>query len=110
MDNAENLVGKLLSDRYEVLDKIGMGGMAMVYKAHDKVLDRDVAIKILRDGLEDNDEIVSNFIKEARSSASLVHPNVVSVYDVSEYEGLSYMVMELVDGITLKKYISFIPQ
>lgn len=105
MDNAENLVGKLLSDRYEVLDKIGMGGMAMVYKAHDKVLDRDVAIKILRDGLEDNDEIVSNFIKEARSSASLVHPNVVSVYDVCEYEGLNFMVMELVDGITLKKYI-----
>ena len=105
MNNAENLVGKLLSDRYEVLDKIGMGGMAMVYKAHDKVLDRDVAIKILRDGLEDNSEIVSNFIKEARSSASLVHPNVVSVYDVCEYEGLNFMVMELVDGITLKKYI-----
>lgn len=105
MDNAENLIGKLLSDRYEVLDKIGMGGMAMVYKAHDNVLDRDVAIKILRDGFENNDEIVSNFIKEARSSASLVHPNVVSVYDVCEYEGLNFMVMELVDGITLKKYI-----
>lgn len=105
MENTENLVGKLLSDRYNVLDKIGTGGMAMVYKAHDKVLDRDVAIKILRDVLEDNDEIVSNFIKEARSSASLVHPNVVSVYDVCEYEGLNYMVMELVDGITLKKYI-----
>lgn len=105
MLNAEKLTGTVLSDRYEVLDKIGTGGMAMVYKAHDRVLDRDVAIKILRESYEENSEIVSNFIKEARSSASLVHPNVVSVYDVCEYEGISYMVMELVDGKTLKKYI-----
>lgn len=105
MLNKDNLAGVVLSDRYEVLDNIGTGGMATVYKAHDRVLDRDVAIKTLREGFEENSEIVSNFIKEAQSSASLVHPNVVSVYDVCEYEGINYMVMELVDGITLKKYI-----
>ncbi len=106
MQNADNLTGTVLNDRYEVSDKIGTGGMATVYKAHDKVLDRDVAVKILRDNYDDNSEIVSNFIKEARSSASLVHPNVVSVYDVGEYDGINYMVMELVDGKTLKSYIT----
>lgn len=106
MQNADNLAGVVLNDRYEVSDKIGTGGMATVYKAHDKVLDRDVAIKILRDNYDDNSEIVANFIKEARSSASLVHPNVVSVYDVGVHEGINYMVMELVDGKTLKSYIT----
>ncbi len=110
MLNAENLAGSILNDRYDVLTKIGAGGMAMVYKAHDKVLDRDVAIKILRENFEEKQEIVSNFIKEARSSASLVHPNVVSVYDVCEQDGLNYMVMELVDGITLKEYIKKHPR
>lgn len=110
MLNTENLVGTVLSDRYEVLDKIGTGGMATVYKAHDKVLDRDVAIKILRDSFEGNSEVVGNFIREARSSASLVHPNVVSVYDVCEYAGINYMVMELVDGKTLKQYIKKHPR
>lgn len=105
MYNPEELVGITLSDRYHVLDKIGRGGMAMVYKAHDKVLDRDVAIKILRETFDGGSTIVENFIKEARSSASLVHSNVVSVYDVCEFDGLNYMVMELVDGKTLKEYI-----
>ncbi len=110
MLDAESLAGSVLSGRYEVLAKIGAGGMAIVYKAHDKVLDRDVAIKILRENFEEKQEIVSNFIKEARSSASLVHPNVVSVYDVCEQDGLNYMVMELVDGITLKEYIKKHPR
>lgn len=110
MLDAENLAGSVLNNRYEVLNKIGAGGMAIVYKAHDKVLDRDVAIKILRENFEEKHEIVSNFIKEARSSASLVHPNVVSVYDVCEQDGLNYMVMELVDGITLKEYIKKHPR
>lgn len=105
MLDSENIVGRLLNDRYDVLNKIGSGGMATVYKAHDNVLDRNVAVKVLRDNLEDQKEIVSNFIKEARSSASLVHPNIVSVYDVCEFEGINYMVMELVDGMTLKTYI-----
>lgn len=105
MHNNEALIGLTLSDRYEILEKIGTGGMATVYKAHDNVLDRDVAIKMLRENFDSETEVVSNFIREARSSASLVHPNVVSVYDVSEYDGSNYMVMELVDGKTLKEYI-----
>ncbi len=110
MLNTEELVGIVLNDRYNVIDKIGTGGMAVVYKAHDDVLDRDVAIKVLRDSYEIESTVVSNFIKEARSSASLVHPNVVSVYDVCEFEGFNYMVMELVDGITLKEYIKKNPR
>ncbi len=110
MYNTEALTGKTLNDRYSVLDKIGTGGMALVYKAHDNVLDRDVAIKVLRENYEIESAVVSNFIKEARSSASLVHPNVVSVYDVCECDGLNYMVMELVDGITLKEYIKKNPR
>ena len=105
MYDINDLTGEILNDRYRVLEKIGTGGMAVVYKAHDNVLDRDVAIKILRESFEKESAVVSNFIKEARSSASLVHPNVVSVYDVCEYDGFNYMVMELVDGITLKEYI-----
>ncbi len=110
MYNTEALTGMTLNDRYSVLDKIGTGGMAIVYKAHDNVLDRDVAIKVLRENYEIESAVVSNFIKEARSSASLVHPNVVSVYDVCECDGLNYMVMELVDGITLKEYIKKNPR
>lgn len=110
MANIKNLVGSVLGARYEVSDEIGTGGMAIVYKAHDNVLDRDVAIKILRESFEAESSVVSNFIKEARSSASLVHSNVVSVYDVCETDGLNYMVMELVNGTTLKNYIKEHPR
>lgn len=103
--NSDNLVGITLGNRYDMLEKIGAGGMAVVYKAKDTLLNRFVAIKILRDSLEGEKQIVSNFIKEAQSSASLVHNNIVSVYDVGEENGLNYMVMEYVDGITLKEYI-----
>ncbi|MDD6484084.1 MAG: Stk1 family PASTA domain-containing Ser/Thr kinase [Clostridiales bacterium] len=101
----ENLVGTTLGGRYEVLENIGTGGMATVFKAKDSLLNRFVAIKVLRDNLEGEEQVVTNFIKEAQSSASLVHNNIVSVYDVGEENGINYMVMELVDGITLKKYI-----
>ena len=103
--NTENLVGTTLGGRYEILKKIGSGGMASVFKAKDTLLNRYVAIKILRDALEGEEQVVSNFIKEAQSSASLSHNNVVSVFDVGEDQGINYMVMELVDGITLKEYI-----
>lgn len=103
--NSDNLVGITLGNRYDMLEKIGTGGMATVYKAKDTLLNRFVAIKILRDSLEDEKQVVTNFIKEAQSSASLVHNNIVSVYDVGEENGLNYMVMEYVDGITLKEYI-----
>lgn len=103
--NTENLIGSTLGGRYDMLEKIGTGGMASVFKAKDTLLNRYVAIKILRDALEGDAQVVSNFIKEAQSSASLSHNNVVSVYDVGEDQGINYMVMELVDGITLKEYI-----
>ena len=103
--NRDNLVGITLGNRYDMLEKIGTGGMATVYKAKDTLLNRYVAIKLLRDSLEDDKNVISNFIKEAQSSASLVHNNIVSVYDVGEENGMNYMVMEYVDGITLKEYI-----
>lgn len=105
MLNTENLIGSTLGGRYEILERIGTGGMASVFKAKDTLLNRFVAIKILRDALEGEEQVVKNFIKEAQSSASLSHNNVVSVYDVGEDDGINYMVMELVDGITLKEYI-----
>lgn len=102
--NAENLMGNILSNRYEVIEKIGTGGMASVFKAKDTLLNRMVAIKVLKEGTDD-EKIAKNFIKEAQSAASLTHNNIVSVYDVGEEDGVKYMVMELVDGITLKEYI-----
>ncbi len=103
--NIENLVGTTLGGRYDVVEKIGAGGMASVFKAKDTLLNRFVAIKILRENFEDDKQVVTNFIKEAQASASLSHNNVVSVYDVGEEDGTNYMVMELVDGVTLKTYI-----
>lgn len=103
--NSDNLTGKTIGSRYEILEKIGSGGMATVYKAKDTLLNRFVAIKVLRDSLEDDKGVVANFVKEAQSSASLVHNNIVSVYDVGEEDGINYMVMEYVDGMTLKEYI-----
>ncbi|MBR0088887.1 MAG: Stk1 family PASTA domain-containing Ser/Thr kinase [Clostridia bacterium] len=106
MMNSDNLAGKTIgNNRYEMLEKIGTGGMATVYKAKDTLLNRYVAIKVLRDSLEGEKGVVANFVKEAQSSASLVHNNIVSVYDVGEENGINYMVMEYVDGITLKQYI-----
>ena len=103
--NTENLIGTTLGGRYDILEKIGTGGMASVFKAKDTLLNRFVAIKVLRDTLEGEVQVDSNFIKEAQSSASLSHNNVVSVFDVGEDQGINYMVMELVEGITLKEYI-----
>lgn len=103
--NSGNLVGAVLGGRYDIIEKIGTGGMASVYKAKDNLLNRYVAVKVLRDNLEEEEQIVQNFKKEAQSSAGLTHANIVSVYDVGEEDGMDYMVMEYVDGITLKEYI-----
>ena len=101
-----NLEGKILGSRYEILQKIGNGGMATVYKAQDKVLNRFVAIKILRDEFTTDEEFIRRFHTEAQAAASLSHPNIVSVYDVGvEDERLYYIVMELVQGKTLKQII-----
>ena len=101
----ENMVGKVLGGRYELLEEIGMGGMAVVYKAKCRLLNRIVAIKILRTDLEGNDEFLKRFNIEAQSAASLTHPNIVSVYDVGAEGQLHYIVMEYVEGITLKDFI-----
>ena len=97
-----NFVGITLGNRYDMLEKIGTGGMATVYKAKDTLLNRYVAIKILRDSLEGEEQVVSNFIKEAQSSASLVHNNIVSVFDVGEENGLNYMVWNTLTALHLK--------
>lgn len=101
----ENMVGKVLGGRYELLEEIGMGGMAVVYKAHCKLLNRIVAVKILRTDLEGGDEFLKRFNIEAQSAASLTHPNIVSVYDVGTEGELHYIVMEYVEGVTLKEFI-----
>lgn len=99
------LVGKVIDNRYEILEQVGIGGMATVYKAKCKVLDRFVAIKVLKDSLKNDVEVVKKFNTESRAAARLSHPNIVQVYDVSETGELDYIVMEYVDGITLKEYI-----
>ena len=98
-------IGMLIADRYEVLEKIGMGGMSVVYKAKDHKLNRFVAIKVLKQEFSDNANFVSKFRVEAQAAAGLMHPNIVNVYDVGDEKGMYYIVMELVEGITLKKYI-----
>ena len=100
-----NLEGRLLGNRYEILEKIGNGGMAMVYKAKCHVLNRYVAVKILRDEFTTDQEFVKRFEVEAQSAASITHPNIVSVYDVGRDGDLYYIVMELVQGKTLKEII-----
>ncbi|HEX3030582.1 MAG TPA: Stk1 family PASTA domain-containing Ser/Thr kinase [Clostridia bacterium] len=98
--------GQILGNRYELVEKIGGGGMALVYKAKCQLLNRFVAVKILRPEFTNDEEFVKRFKIEAQSAASLSHPNIVSIYDVG-YEGnLHYIVMEYIDGITLKEYIT----
>ena len=100
-----DLEGRLLGNRYEIKEKIGNGGMAMVYKAKDQVLNRFVAIKILRDEFTTDEEFIKRFSIEAQSAASITHPNIVSVYDVGNEGNLYYIVMELIKGKTLKEII-----
>ena len=97
--------GMMISDRYEIIDKVGSGGMADVYKAKDHRLNRFVAIKVLRQEYSSDAKFVAKFRAEAQSVAGLSHPNIVNVYDVDEDENYNYIVMELVEGITLKKFI-----
>ncbi|HBI60808.1 MAG TPA: Stk1 family PASTA domain-containing Ser/Thr kinase [Lachnospiraceae bacterium] len=97
--------GMLLSERYEIIDKVGSGGMADVYNAKDTRLNRNVAIKVLKQEYSNDAKFVSKFRVEAQSVAGLSHPNIVNVYDVGEDDTLYYIVMELVEGITLKRFI-----
>ena len=98
-------IGMLLGDRYEILEKIGTGGMSDVYKAKDHKLYRPVAVKVLKQEFSENTNFVAKFRSEAQAAAGLMHPNIVNVYDVGEENDIYYIVMELVEGITLKKYI-----
>lgn len=100
-----NLEGNLLGNRYEIIEKIGSGGMATVYKAKDLVLKRFIAVKILREEYTTDNEFIKRFNTEAESAASLTHPNIVSVYDVGKEGNLYYIVMELIKGKTLKEII-----
>ena len=97
--------GTILNDRYEILSKVGSGGMSDVYKAKCHKLNRYVAIKVLKSEFSEDRNFVSKFRAEAQAAAALSHPNIVNIYDVGEENGLYYIVMELVEGITLKKYI-----
>ncbi len=98
-------IGMIVGDRYEILERIGTGGMSDVYKAKDHKLNRMVAVKVLKQEFSENANFVSKFRVEAQAAAGLAHPNIVNVYDVGEENGVYYIVMELVEGITLKKYI-----
>lgn len=98
-------IGMMIGDRYEILEKIGTGGMSDVYKAKCHKLNRYVAVKVLKQEFSENANFVSKFRVEAQAAAGLMHPNIVNVYDVGEDNGIHYIVMELVEGITLKKYI-----
>ena len=101
----DRYIGKKLDGRYEIKEIIGVGGMANVYKAYDSIDDRAVAVKILRDEHMENDELLRRFRNESKAIAVLSHPNIVKVYDVSFNEDIQYIVMEHIDGITLKEYI-----
>ena len=97
--------GMFIGDRYEIMDQVGSGGMSDVYKAKDHKLNRNVAVKVLKQEFSEDRNFVSKFRIEAQSAAGLSHPNIVSIYDVGDDNNLYYIVMELIEGITLKKYI-----
>ncbi|MFT9055833.1 MAG: protein kinase, partial [Ethanoligenens sp.] len=101
----DNMIGRKLDGRYAIQEVIGVGGMAIVYKAYDEIDDRVVAVKVLKDEYLSNDDFKRRFKNESKAIAMLSHPNIVQVYDVSLDERLQYIVMEYVDGITLKEYI-----
>ena len=101
----DKYIGKRLDGRYEIKEIIGVGGMAYVYKAYDNIDDRVVAVKILKEEYLANDEFTRRFKNESKAIAILSHPNIVKVYDVSFGDRMQYIVMEYIDGITLKEYI-----
>ncbi|MDE6960936.1 MAG: Stk1 family PASTA domain-containing Ser/Thr kinase, partial [Lachnospiraceae bacterium] len=98
-------VGMIVGDRYEILEKVGVGGMAEVFKGKDHKLNRFVAVKVLKEEFRENGGFIKKFKEEAQAAAGLAHPNIVNVYDVGDERGIYYIVMELVEGITLKNYI-----
>jgi len=92
------MINRTLDNRYTILERIGGGGMADVYRAHDQLLDRSVAVKVLRSQFTDDDEFVTRFRREAQAAARLSHPNIVNIYDVGRDEDTYYIVMEYISG------------
>ncbi|MGN1127403.1 MAG: Stk1 family PASTA domain-containing Ser/Thr kinase [Candidatus Flemingiibacterium sp.] len=105
MDSFERYVGQVFDKRYRILKVIGIGGMAVVFEAMDMLMRRNVAVKMLKDDINNDAQSVKRFINESKAVAMLSHPNIVNIYDVSVKDDRKYIVMELVDGITLKNYI-----
>src|SRR5881398_605130 len=99
------MVGKVLVDRYELEELVGTGGMSSVFRAHDRMLDRKVALKVLHEQYGGDEEYVERFRREARSVASLSHPNIVTVIDRGDHEGRQFIVFEYVEGENLKRLI-----
>lgn len=102
MSASDDMIGRMIAGRYEIVEKIGSGGMGVVWKAKDKILDRHVALKILRPEMSEDQAFVQRFRQEAKAAASLSHSNIVNIYDVGQDRGLHYIVMELVEGQTLR--------
>ena len=100
------MIGTVLGNRYEILTEIGSGGMAKVYRAKDRYLQRIVAIKLLKEEFREDSDFLKRFDTEAQAAASLTHPNIVQIYDIGADNNRYYIVMEYVDGITLKEYIA----
>ena len=106
MDKFEKYVGVVFDNRYKIDKIIGIGGMAVVYRAIDLLMKRIVAVKMLRDEIAADEQSVRRFINESKAVAMLSHPNIVNIYDVSVRDNVKYIVMEYVEGITLKNYMT----
>ncbi|MBE6612342.1 MAG: serine/threonine protein kinase, partial [Ruminococcaceae bacterium] len=105
MDTFEKYVGQVIDKRYRIIRVLGIGGMAVVFEANDLLMRRNVALKMLKDDIAKDTPSVKRFINESKAVAMLSHPNIVNIYDVSVKDDLKYIVMELIEGITLKNYI-----
>ena len=106
MEGYEKYVGAVLDGRYKIEKIIGIGGMAVVYKAHDMLMNRPVAVKMLKDEIAGDEESVKRFVNESKAVAMMSHRNIVSIYDVSVRDDVKYIVMEYIEGITLRNYMS----
>ena len=99
------MIGRILNDRYEILEFVGQGGMAKVYRGYDMALNREVAVKVLKEEFVDNEAFLKKFKREAAAVAKLNHPHIVNVYDTGNDYDINYIIMEYIDGGTLKDYI-----
>lgn len=106
MENFEKYVGQIFDNRYKLIRIVGVGGMAVVFEAHDLLMKRTVAIKMLKDDISGDTQAVKRFINESKAVAMLSHPNIVNIFDVSVKDNLKYIVMEYIEGITLKNYMT----